>query len=279
MAARKKTTTRKKPQYVRAKKRKGAEPPALARRSFSIGVLVVALAAFIFGVFKGFEWINRKLFAANPRFEIQHLVISSDGKLGEDRIREYTGLREGTNLFAVAFEDVENELAKVPVIESVYLERKLPHTLVVKVKERVPVARISGQKVRRYPFVVDRYGYVLPPRASASALPHIMGLDEELRLGSPAENPDVETALKIIALCDSSGYLRSYVNIESLDVKYSDFIYLHLRDGARARIPRYSLEPRLLKLASVIKIAKSQGKRVKEADVTLDTTHVPTTFY
>ncbi|VGO23407.1 cell division protein FtsQ/DivIB [Pontiella sulfatireligans] len=279
MAARKKTTTRKKPQYVRANKRKGADSSALARRSFTVFLLILIVVGVVFGVKEGFEWINHKLFSKNPRFEIQHLEISCDGKLTEDRIREYTGLREGTNLFAVSFGDIEKELSKVPVIESVYLERKLPNTLIVGVKERVAIARIEGLKSRRFPFVVDRYGYVLPPRQSAAALPLIKGLDSELRLGLPAEHKDVETALKVIALCDSTGYLRAYVRLESLDVKYSDFIDMRLQGGIRVRMPRFSLKPKLQNLATVIKIATGQGQRVKEVDLTLDSAKVPVTYY
>ncbi len=251
----------------------------MARRSFSIILLLVVVGAVLFGIKAGFDLMGRKLFSSNPRFEIQHLVISCDGKLTEDRIREYTGLSEGKNLFAVDFKDIEMALSKVPVVESVYLERKLPHTLIIKVKERLPVARITGRQSRRFPFMVDRYGVVLPPRQSAVALPLIKGLDEDLRLGLPVKYPDVETALKIIALCDSSGSLRSYVQLESLDIKYADFIDIRLKGDIRVRMPRFSLKSKLQDLATVIKISSGQGKRVKDVDLTLDSAKVPVTYY
>ena len=164
-------------------------------------------------------------------------------------------------------------------MESVYIERRLPGTLVVKVKERLPVARIEGRKRRRFPFVVDRYGVVLPPRRSSAGLPLIKGLDVELRLGRPVDQPDLKTALKIIALCDSIGYLRTYVQVESLDVKYPDFIDMRLKGGIRVRMPRFSLKAKLQSLASVIKIANGQGRRVKEVDLTLDSPKVPVSFH
>lgn len=279
MATRKKAKKRAKPHYVRTKKRKGTDSSAVARRSLSIIVLLLVIGAIIFGVIAGFNWIGQKLFSHNQSFEIQHLVISGDGKLTEDKIREYTGLSEGMNLFEVKFEEIEKALSDVPIVESVYLERKLPHTLIVKVKERLPVARITGTTSRKYPFVVDRYGYVLPPRQSAASLPLIKGLDSDLRLGLKAEHPDVEKALEIIALCDSTGYLRTYVRIESLNVKYSDFIDMHLTGGIRVRMPRYSTKSKLQNLATVIKIANGQGKRVKEVDLTVDSPKVPVSYY
>lgn len=251
----------------------------MVRRSFSVILLLVVTGAVLFGIKEGFDLMGRKLFSTNPRFEIQHLVISCDGKLTEDRIREYTGLTEGKNLFAVEFKDIEMALSKVPVVESVYLERKLPHTLIVKVKERIPVARITGRKSQRFPFVVDRYGVVLPPRQSAASLPLIKGMDQDLRLGLPVDHPDVKTSLQIIALCNSSGSLRSYVQLESLDVKYADFIDMRLKGGIRVRMPRFSLKAKLQNLATVIKIASGQGKRVKEVDLTLDSAKVPVSYY
>ena len=279
MARRKKTAKRAKPQYVRAKKRKGAESSALARRSLSIVLLLVVLGVVVFGVVKGFKWIDRKLFSENPRFEIQHLVVSCDGKLTEERIREYTGLAEGMNLFEVSFGEIEGNLLDVSRIESVHLERKLPHTLIVKVKERVPVAQIVGLKVSRYPFLVDRYGYVLPYRHSAATLPLIKGLDKELRPGMPTGHPDVRTALQIIALCDSVGYLRTYVQIESLDLEYSDYIYMRLKGNVYVKMPRFSLKPKLQNLATTIKIEGGKGTRVKEVDLTLDSAKVPVLYY
>ena len=268
-----------KPQYVRNKRRKGDDSSALARRVLSITLLVVVVALLFFGIKEGFEWIGRKLYSENPRFEIQHLEISCDGRLTEDRIREYTGIAEGMNLFAVKFKEVEKAMQRVPIVESVYLERQLPHTLIVKVKERIPVARITGKQSRRFPFVVDRYGVVLPPRQSASTLPLVKGIDSDLRLGLRAEHPDVDTVLTIISLCESTGYLRTYVQIESLDVQYDDFIDMRLQGGIRVRMPRYSFKPKLQNLATVIKIAHGQGRRVKEVDLTLDSAKVPVTYY
>jgi len=278
MARRKKTKKRMKPQYVRSKKRKGGSS-SLWRRTLSVVLLLVFIAAIVWGIKTGFEWMGCKLYSENPRFEIQHLVISCDGKLTEKYIRETSELREGMNLFGVSFGEIEDKLLKVSRIESVYLERKLPHTLIVKVKERVPVARILGRRKSKYPFMVDRYGYVLPHRRKLASLPLIKGFDLDLELGEPVDHPDVETALKIIALCESTGSLRTYIPIESMDVKYPDFIDMRLRNGIRVRMPRFSLKSKLQNLATVIKIANGQGRRVKEVDLTLDSAKVPVSYY
>lgn len=279
MAARK-TTRRKKTHYVRTKKRKGAEKGVIAQRTFVVIMVLVILAAILIGIGLGFKWIERKLFAENPRFRIQHLEISCDGNLREEQIREYTGLSEDLNLFSFTFDEIKEKLKKVPVVESVELQRELPSTLYVRVKERVPVARIMIKNYK-IPRLLDRYGVVLPPRASASLaqLPLIKGLDADVRTGSPVENRDIDYALEIIGLCESKKYLHNQIPIESLDIKYSDFIDMRLIGGTRVRMPRFQLESKLFYLASVIEFSKSQGKRVKEIDLTLDTEKAPVRYY
>ncbi len=279
MATRKKVKKRVKPQYVRAKKRKGAESSALARRAVTVALLLLIFAGVFFGISSGFKWVGRKLFSGNKEFEIQHLVVSSDGGMKEDHILEVTDLRRGMNLFEVGFKEIESRLLAVSRVESVQLRRELPHTLVVRVKERVPMAQIVGARNQKY--MVDRFGYVLPRRKSFFSLPLIKGLDIELHLGEQTDHPDVETALEIIALCESTSYLRTYVHIESLDVKYSDYIVMQLTEGGRVRMPRYSIEPKLLDLASIIEVSMSKGKRVKEVDLTVDSpkVKVPVRYY
>lgn len=280
MAARKKTTTRKNTQYVRAKKRNGPGAGLVAQRSIVVGLGVAMLLALLVGIVLGFRWIGRKLYSENPRFEIQHLVVSCNGsRLTEEYIREISGLGEGMNLFEFSFKEIEQRLEEVSMIESVYLERQLPDTMVVQVKERVPVAQILGRQPSSYPPLVDRYGYVMPHRRKLATLPLIKGLDLDLAMGQQVVHSDIEHALKIIALCESDDFLHIYVPIESIDLQYPDYIHLYTRTGCRAKLPRYSFDARLNKLAAAIKQSNDSGKRPKTADVTLDTISVPVTFY
>jgi cell division septal protein FtsQ len=167
----------------------------------------------------------------------------------------------------------------VAVVESVYLERQLPHTMIVKVKERVAVARITGRQERRYPFVLDRYGVVLPPRQNASSLPLIKGLDVDLRLGMPVNHPDVKTALEIIGLCESTGNWRQHVQIESLDVRYQDYIDMRLKQGTRVKMPRYNVMNNLRKLVATIQTGRTRGESYRDIDLTLDSPKVPVVPY
>ena len=248
-------------------------------RFLALLVVLALLGGLCFGAYRGVRKLHDLLFRDNPAFEIYHLEITGDGRLSEDRIREYSGLREGLNLFAVDLKEVEKKLSEVPDIESVYIERRLPHTLVVKVRERVPVARIRGSESLRYPFLVDRNGVVMAYRLRAAGLPLITGVAERLRPGRAVQDPDVAVALRILNLCDAIGYLRRYVRIERIDLSYDDFIDVRLEGGTRVRMPRHDLQDRLENLAAILKLARDQGRRLKEIDLTLDSPKAPVVPY
>lgn len=280
MADRKRKTTRKKPHYVRNKKRKGAESAVVAQRTVVVTVLFLILASIIVGVGMGFRWIDRQLFSDNPRFEIQHLDITCTGDITEENIRAWSGLSEGMNLFSFSLDEVKSMMEQVPVVESVELRRDLPNTLYITVKERVPVARILLKRYR-YPCPLDRYGFILSPKVSPeiAQLPLVKGLEADLKAGDRVTDPDVECVLEILALCDSNRKLNTFIPIASLDIKYDDYIDMRLDGGIRVRMPRYHLQPKLQNLATIIQMSQEQGRRVKEVDLTLDSGKAPVRYY
>ncbi|MBN2162492.1 MAG: FtsQ-type POTRA domain-containing protein [Pontiellaceae bacterium] len=254
----------------------------IAQRSVVVTVALLLLLLLLGGLAWTFHYAGQKLFSENPRFRIQHLVVSCDGRLTEQMIRDASGLREDMNLFSFGFDEIEEKLEVLPVVESVELTRELPSTLYVHVKERVPVARImiGDYKVPR---LLDRYGYLLPPRVNAELerLPLVKGYDHTAVMGTELEDNDIDYALEIIGLCESKQYLRDLVPIDTMDITYDDFIDIRLRGSrpTRVRMPRFQMETKLYYLASVIEFATSQGKRIKEIDLTLNSEKAPVRYY
>ena len=264
---------------IKGKRRSAPEVSVWVRRSFSIVIVMLMFVMLLLGINKGFQWTERKLLSENPRFEIQQLVVECDGKLTEDFIREMSQLHEGQNLFAMSIQEVEANLLKVSRIESVYIERDLPNTLILRVKERHPVARLMGNSYLRYPFLVDRYGVVLPYQRSLSELPLIRGLSEEAGPGKRLSHRDIEFALRIITLIENYSSMNQYIQLDEINISHGDYIELTLKSGVEVRLPRFSMKPKLNKLATVIKIAEGQGRQVKWVDLTVDSVKVPVRYF
>ena len=102
----------------------GRERSVWIKRLISVTILSVAILFLCFAAHKGVRWMRAQLYEDNPRYEIQHLIIESNGtSCTVNNIREWSGVVEGMNLFAISLEEIENRLLKVSTIESVYLER------------------------------------------------------------------------------------------------------------------------------------------------------------
>ena len=72
---------------VKSKKKKDYKL-LLLRRSISIVLFLFLIVILVFTLKETINWIDKKLFSNNPRFEIQNLIISSSGDLSEEFIRK-----------------------------------------------------------------------------------------------------------------------------------------------------------------------------------------------
>ncbi|HKL21692.1 MAG TPA: FtsQ-type POTRA domain-containing protein, partial [Tichowtungia sp.] len=131
----------------RPKKRKvysktKASKETTARRGMLTLLTVALLFAGLAGLWIGLSYIGSLFFSRNPHFELNHIVMRSDGRLSSSQLIEYAELQTGVNLFAVDFDTLRENLEKVSMVESVRIRRKLPDTLLVDVKERVAVAQV-----------------------------------------------------------------------------------------------------------------------------------------
>ena len=78
----------------------------------------------------------------------------------------------------------------------------------------------------RYPYLIDRFGVVMPYRTSALSLPFIVGFKEEFRPGMRLSHPDISHALEIISLCDQSAHYSELIEINQIDLTYRDYLKL-----------------------------------------------------
>ncbi len=240
-----------------------------ARIVSSVTVLVIALVVLLgFGI----RWVSGALFWNNGRYEIKYLVIRGGRAIKEARIREYTGISEGTNLFAVNISDVRKELNTVPNIRDIEIARILPDTMVINVSERMPMARVGFRGA--YP--IDEDGYVFVARRKMRGLPFILG-DEarELRPGQRAPSR-VGAALKVIQMCDRHDIS---LDVSSIETDNEDYLTVRLASGKFAHLhwegmyedtkkSRERLERKLREWISALE--NSRGQRDMRFDLTLD---------
>jgi cell division septal protein FtsQ len=179
---------------------------------------LLAVAEFLIG--RGGEWALEKLVYGNPAFAIHTVDIETDGVLSREQLRSWAGVRLESNLMRLDLNRIKRDLELVPVIESAAVERILPHTLRIRITERVPVAQVflpsywNDGRGRPTVYTVDAHGYFMFPvesaqresqSASKEALPALVGIPlADLRPGRRTALAQVHAALRLLQAFEQS---------------------------------------------------------------------------
>jgi hypothetical protein len=281
MAAKKKKT-----KTLRVKKQANTSVGTVfVHRILALLVLVLVIGGLGFFAVKGVQKAGESLFSENPQFTIAEMKISTDGVLPERLLKQLAKVEPGDNLFAVSAPQIEARLKLSPKIKSVEIERRLPCTLVIDVKERFALARISFKERDRYPKVIDSEGVVMEPIGNISGLPLIYGepgLKEgsDLRPGATLSSPALQHSLDVIHLCNTTSWGRM-IEIDSIDAGYQDFVKVYLKSKTLVYVPQTRpevLEGKLRRLVVVLQAAGESGRIAKEIDLIADGINVPVKY-
>lgn len=179
--------------------RRGRHPHP--RRRLLVG-LAVPLAVLLAGA-----W----LVLASPVLAVRTVQVDGAGRLSDDQVVQLAGIRPGTPLMRVDTESAAARVARLPQVATVEVTRGWPHTVVVTLVERVPVAVVEQGGTRS---LVDRDGVMFdtitgdPPAgvipltvptpgphdpATAAVLGAVVALPDDVRsqvTGAAAGTPD-----------------------------------------------------------------------------------------
>jgi cell division protein FtsQ len=113
----------------------------------------------------------------SPEFAIDTLTITGNARVPNDELEEAMGLAIGDNVFARSPEEAGAALEAHPWVASATVRRRLPRTVEVEVRERVPALML----VLEEPFLVDQEANVFKPFEEGDPvdLPVITGADPE----------------------------------------------------------------------------------------------------
>lgn len=169
-------------------------------------------------------------------FKINTVTVSGDAIYSDKMIVENSGIEIGSNLFRVKEKNVSNTLAqKLPYIKSVTIERKLPDTIIIKVKSTKEVAAISSGGS----FILfDETGKVLDKDASVlrENVPLVSGVKvkkaNEGSLISLTDEKKTTTLRKLLSEIEKSDLtLLTEINLKNngdIKIKYDERITLEI---------------------------------------------------
>lgn len=81
----------------------------------------------------------------SPLFEVRRVHVQGNYLLIEGKIRSVADIGAGVNIFKLDLETVRSRLKMIPMIKEAQVSRSLPATVVITIKERVPLGILPVQ--------------------------------------------------------------------------------------------------------------------------------------
>jgi cell division protein FtsQ len=222
----------------------------------------------------------------NPDFAVELIDAQTDGKIAPEQLRRWTGVKVGQNLIGLDLASVKRNLEMVSLIDSVSVERVLPHTLKVRVTERDPIAQVNvphgdatgGISVSVYQ--LDAEGVVIQPldprictvplAEMNPQLPVIAGLNYfQLQPGHRIELPQVQAALRLVDAFDRSP-LAALVELQRVDVSTPRVIVATTSQGSEVTFGLENVGQQLARWQEIYNYGGQQQKTIAEADLAVE---------
>ncbi len=146
-------------------------------------VLIILLAAYVL--------------LQSPLFLIKKVDVRGNSRLTAGEVVRVSGIVTDVNIFKADLKKGAERIKTLPLVKEAEITRKYPGTVIITVRERVPVAMVvvDGNFVE-----LDRNGYYLRQgKAGATGLPVITGGPvKSAGPGRPLEGQGLDTALEVV---------------------------------------------------------------------------------
>ena len=219
----------------------------------------------------------------NPDFAIQTIDCQTSGKIDPQQLRRWTDVKLGANLIALDLAEVKRKLELVSAIDSVSVERVLPHTLRVRVTERDVIAQVNVPRTDAAGgifvsvYQLDPDGVVvqpLDPRVCTMPLaevnpqlPVISGLNYfQLQAGRRVESPQVQAALRLVTLYDRST-MAGFVDVQRVDISQPRVIVVTTGQGSQITFGLDDLERQLQRWQQIYDTGLRYQRTIADLDL------------
>ena len=244
---------------------------------------IFGLAAVFLGVWYGVSWVMKAGFSQNEYFNVKRIEIHTDGMVDTQRIRSWARVQEGENLFSLDLHRVKRDLQIIPIINEVAVERLLPHTLRLRVKERKPLAGIilykqdQRGKLNRIVYWVGDDGILIPPDSEANAgfktpakwLPLITGLNQaDLMPGRPIQSHQLISALSLIDRFDLSP-MAGLAHLRQIDISRRETLEVMTWQGAHITLSLNGLDRQLNRWRKIYDLSRERKSTISSADLSI----------
>ena len=247
--------------------------------------LIFATVVGFFAIWRTGEWALNRLIYQNKAFAIQEIDAHTDGVIGVEHLRRWSGVQPGANLLALDLSRVKRDMELVPNIRAVAVERVMPHTLRLRVMEREPLAQIyqfqtkSNGVAESTVLLVDPDGFVmgvLDPRLRAvpanptnDVLPMIAGVDpSELIPGRPLKSARAKMALKLVSAFNRSP-MAGLVDLQQVNITSPDVLVVKTLQGSEITFSLIDFDHQMKRWRDIYDEGRSKNKSIAWMDLSV----------
>ncbi len=169
------------------RRKKGSAAPVLGLWLFLLFLISLA----------GYYFLNSAFFA------LQQIEVTGNTTISQETIVRQSGVAPGVNLFKIDTQGVIRKIQMLPSVKKVEVKRRLPHTLVLQITERTPIALVVSPD--GFLQVDDEGIYIKRVQDFKDLhLPVVSGvpLENNLGPGTRLEKPGLSAALRLIQMMD-----------------------------------------------------------------------------
>ena len=204
-------------------------------------------------------------------FQISNFEIKGNSFLEKSKVMQLAKQSVlGQNIFQANIQLVPDRLRDNPWIEKAEVSRKMPDSLQVKIKERIPFAKIKMTDGKT--FLIDRKAFLIKEIESHEyqILPAMqLKADTYYEIGNFLQSEEIKNCIKFIEKILSVKNSDQVINFTSLTMEEGGR-YTLKTPSTSVRLSEESLKENLDKLRKASKIIHQEGLKIKSIDLTFD---------
>jgi cell division septal protein FtsQ len=238
---------------------------------------LAVLSGSLYGVYRLAKFAAAKLVYDNPRFAIAHITVKDDGVMTREQVIGFAGVASGQNLLLLNLDAVRRNLELVPLVRHVEVRRILPNELVIKVDERIAVAKLRTTGDSEY--FLDRSGYVmksirlkdgtvLRPQ-TVGMVPTFTGFSPvDVRVGRPVQSEQIYRALELLDRLQQAS-AGSMMEVDTIDLSRPRHLTLTTRQRTVVKFDVEDFVVQLRRLSAILTWAAQRQRIVQFVDLTV----------
>lgn len=259
MAKRKRIGANQRLEKTKKRQRASRKKPGTLRRIATVVKVVCLLASLtvlgVIGAQKAAVHINTVEF-----LNVKHVLIQGVEQIDTAEVLSLAAVEPGISMINLGVSDIRRRLLKNPWIAKAQVRRRIPHTVVITVVERKPVALVNRGAV----YMVDQTGLLWPLRSHAYwNLPVMSGLTDTIVNGDHRLSEDGLMRMNTF-LDDINSSDKNYtLGISQIDFSDREIICVKLESSpVQVILGSHSIVKGLDDLRKILETVKENSERM-----------------